>query len=44
MLKRFNHGFNTAESRSKWCVFCDTKDYCNKCDSMDWGCSGGWET
>ncbi len=44
MLKRINHGFNRASSRSKWCVFCDAKDYCNKCDAMDWGCAGGWET
>ncbi|SEM76574.1 hypothetical protein SAMN05518670_0160 [Paenibacillus sp. OK076] len=44
MLKQINKGFAKGSSDSKLCWTCDTKDYCVKCDALDWGCSGGWET
>lgn len=43
MLKQINKGINQFDSRSKWCITCDTKDTCNSCDAADWGCNYGYE-
>ncbi|CAM2910658.1 hypothetical protein HAHI6034_07570 [Hathewaya histolytica] len=27
-----------SEQEETWCIFCDKKDGCSRCDALDWKC------